>query len=324
MVSAVASGPRVSSTSQTAAISPIRACAISFTRARDAFVVVARQLQVVVGETQRAVAQRDEQHRPDIEVAQIHPQQRGDRQRGQDQHAAHRRRALLLDQMPLRPIAADRLAVPLQRFQPADHRRPENEADDQRGQARGARAERDVAEQVEQDELVGERPRRGRYSIRRPPRVVSSALTTSFIRLPRLPLIRTASPGASARATIGASAAESWACAPRIAAGTAANSSAHQRPAGEQAIGTPQQHRRPARGVRRGRRRPVPACRPARRRAASPAAAAAPPAPRASRRDCRCSSRPAAARCRPATAICRRAPRPLTGAKPSSARPMRP
>ena len=38
-----------------------------------------------------------------------------------------------------------------------------------------------------------------------------TALVVSFIRLPRLPLTSTASPGASALATIGASAAESWA-----------------------------------------------------------------------------------------------------------------
>ena len=120
--------------------------------------VAPRQLQVVVGEAQRAVAQRDEQHRPDIAVAQIDPEQRGDRQREQDQHAAHRRRALLLDQMPFRAVAADRLAVALQRLQPADQRRAEDEADDQRGQAGGARAEGDVAQQVEQDELAGQRP----------------------------------------------------------------------------------------------------------------------------------------------------------------------
>ena len=106
--------PRVSSTSQIAAARPISACATSFDARRDALVAAPRQLQVVVGEAQRAVAQRDEQHRPDIAVAQIDPEQRGDRQREQDQHAAHRRRALLLDQMPFRPIAADRLAVALQ------------------------------------------------------------------------------------------------------------------------------------------------------------------------------------------------------------------
>ena len=108
--------------------------------------------------------------------------------------------------------------------------------------------------------------------------------------------------------------------APRIAAGTAANRSLHQRAAGEHADRPPPQHRRPARGVRRARPRRVPAYRPARRCAGVPAAGAAPPAPRASRRGCRCSSRPAAARLPPGTAIRRRAPRPTTGAKASSAR----
>src|ERR1700722_16200250 len=124
--------------------------------------------------------------------------------------------------MPLRPIAAYRLPVPLQRLQPADHRRPKNEADNQRRQTRGARPERDVAEQIEQDELVGEWPREVEQHYAASARGVS-ALTTSFIRLPGLPLISPASPGAIAPATIGANAAESGACAPRIAAGAEAN-----------------------------------------------------------------------------------------------------
>jgi hypothetical protein len=120
---------------------------------RHALVVAPQQLQVVVDEAQRAVTEGDEQHRPDVTIVQIRPQQGGDAEREQDQHAAHGRRALLVDQVPLRPIRANRLPVALQRAQPADHARAQQETDEQRGQARGARAERDVAEQIEQNEM---------------------------------------------------------------------------------------------------------------------------------------------------------------------------
>ncbi len=126
--------------------------------ARDAAMIALGELHVVVGEAERAVAERDEQHRPHVGIAQIGPEQGRGGEREQDQHAAHRRRALLLDEVALRSVEADRLALALHRFQPADHRRAEHEAHQQRGQAGRARAEGDVAEQVEQEELVGQRP----------------------------------------------------------------------------------------------------------------------------------------------------------------------
>ena len=90
------------------------------------------------------------------------------------------------------------------------------------------------------------------YSIRRPPPVGSSAATTSFMRLPRLPLTRIASPAVTARATIGASAAESAVCAPRIAAGTASNSSRISGPQANRQIGGGGDLGGEARDARRG------------------------------------------------------------------------
>jgi len=124
---------------------------------RNALGVAPRELEVVVDEPHRAIAERQQQHGPDEAVAQIRPQQRRDRQRQQDQQAAHRRRALLLDQVPLGPVLADRLPAALHRAQPADHHRPEHEAEEQRGQAGGPRAEGEIAEEVRDHVMIGER-----------------------------------------------------------------------------------------------------------------------------------------------------------------------
>src|ERR1700733_5856866 len=132
--------------------------------------------------------------------------------------------------MPRRPIQPDRLAVSLQRFQPPDDVWPQQETDDQGRQARGTGAERDVAEQVEKDELV----RQGSEDIveHQPvpiaavedrAAVASIASTTHFIPLPRLPLTRIASPSAILAATTSARPRESAACAPRIRSGTLSN-----------------------------------------------------------------------------------------------------
>ena len=130
------------------------------------------------------------------------------------------------------------------------------------------------------------------------------------MRLPRLPLTRIASPGAMARATIGASAAESAAWAPRLCVRQRVEQVAHQRAAGEHQVGRRRRRPVPGRRVPPGRRRRVPACRRAPRCGAAPVAGPARPARRASRRRCRCSSRRAAGRCRAGTAMGRRAPRP--------------
>ena len=51
-----------------------------------------------------AEAQGEQQHRPDDAVAQIRPEQGGHGERHQDEHAAHGGRALLLDEVALRPV----------------------------------------------------------------------------------------------------------------------------------------------------------------------------------------------------------------------------
>ena len=213
---------------------------------------------------------------------------------------------------------ADRLAVALHRLQPADQRRAEDEADHQRGQARRARAERDVAEQIEQDELVGKRPREvdtASGGLRMRVECIDHQLHPAA----EAALDQDGVAWRDARAPRSAPGGRSAACAPRI--GSARRRTARASAGRRRTRSRPRQrHRRQARDARRAQRHRVPACHPAPRRAAAPAAGAAQPAPRASMRDCRCSSRPAAARCRRRTAIGRRAPRPATGAKFSSAR----
>src|SRR6202035_3052241 len=54
----------------------------------------------------------------------------------------------------LRPVAADRLALALEQPQPVDDGRTEQENKKQRGDHRAAGAERDVAEHIEDGELV--------------------------------------------------------------------------------------------------------------------------------------------------------------------------
>jgi hypothetical protein len=131
--------------------------AYQFDTAWHAFGVALGQLQKIVGEADGAVADGDEQGRPDIAVIEIGPEQRGDAEGEKNEHAAHRGRAFLLDQMPLRPVEADRLAVLLHGFQQPDQFGPQPETDDQRRQAGAARAEGDVAEQVEDMDVAGER-----------------------------------------------------------------------------------------------------------------------------------------------------------------------
>ena len=115
------------------------------------------ELEIVVGEADQPVAQGDDQHDPDIAVAQVRPEQRGRGQRQQDQHAAHGGRALLGQQVALGPVQADRLALALLPLQPADQGRADQEADQERRHHRAAGAEGDVADDVEGADLVRER-----------------------------------------------------------------------------------------------------------------------------------------------------------------------
>ena len=122
-----------------------------------------RHLQIVVVEADRAEAQRDEQHDPDIGARQARPQQRGRDQPEQDHQAAHRRRALLGQQMRGRAVGADRLALALFEPQRRDDRRPEEEHEEQPGRRRAERAERQIAEQMEQAGDVTEVAQTGQH-----------------------------------------------------------------------------------------------------------------------------------------------------------------
>ena len=96
--------------------------------------VLVHHLAPVVGPADGAKAQRDEQNNPDKAVAQIGPQQRGDGNAKQDQHAAHGRRATL-DQMRGHAVTANRLSD-LEFGQTANDKRAGHQADQQRRQGR--------------------------------------------------------------------------------------------------------------------------------------------------------------------------------------------
>ena len=112
---------------------PITDCHDELRARRQALRIAVDDLAVVVDPADRAEAQRHQQHDPDEAVVEVAPQQRRDRDRHQDQRAAHRRRAGL-DEMRLRTVVAHRLAD-LHPRQPRDHARPDDERDDQRGHA---------------------------------------------------------------------------------------------------------------------------------------------------------------------------------------------
>src|SRR5262249_21375275 len=117
--------------------------------ARESAARPARELEEIVEEADQPEADGDEEDDPNIAVAQVGPEERRQRQREQDQDAAHRRRALLGDDVRLRTVGADRLALALLLLQPADRARAQDEADDEGGHHGAATAERQVAEEVE-------------------------------------------------------------------------------------------------------------------------------------------------------------------------------
>ena len=81
--------------------------------AGEAVGLAAGHLEIVVVEADGAEAQRHRQHGPDIEIGQVGPQQGADENPGQDHEAAHGRGALLLDDVALRAVGADRLTLAL-------------------------------------------------------------------------------------------------------------------------------------------------------------------------------------------------------------------
>ena len=115
------------------------------------------QLQEVVGETKQAKTAGNQQNRPDEAVAEIGPEQGGNRKGDQDQQPAHGRCALFGHQMAFRAILADRLALALLAAQPVDQPGAEHEADQQGSHDRAAGPEGEIPEQVEDLIFVGER-----------------------------------------------------------------------------------------------------------------------------------------------------------------------
>ena len=107
-------------------------------------------LQIVVIEADKAEAERHREHDPDIGVERIGPQQRRDHEAGQDHQPAHRRRALLGDEVRCRAVGADRLALALAQPQMIDDPGPEQEHEQRARHHRPAGAEGDVAEHVEE------------------------------------------------------------------------------------------------------------------------------------------------------------------------------
>ena len=121
-----------------------------------AFHRLARHLEIIVIEADGAIDEGDDEHHPDIRVMQIAPEQRGDGDPRQDHQPAHGRRALLLQQVTLGPVGADRLALALANAQRPDDGRPEQEHEQQRRDQGAAGAERDVTEDIEGAEFASQ------------------------------------------------------------------------------------------------------------------------------------------------------------------------
>ena len=102
---------------------------------------------VVVDETDSAVGQQREDRDPHIGVAQVRPEQRGNHDGDNDQHAAHGGGAGFL-LVRLGSIFADVLAD-LKLAQLADQPGAQRDAEEQRGQAGERGAGGDVAEDAE-------------------------------------------------------------------------------------------------------------------------------------------------------------------------------
>ena len=113
----------------------------------QAMVILPNDLQVVVREADAAERRRRQHGDPDVDVRQVGPEQGGHERRGENQQAAHGRRARFRT-MTLRSLLTDHLPD-LELAQTPDHPGSEEETDGQRRQARRRRAKRDVPGDVQ-------------------------------------------------------------------------------------------------------------------------------------------------------------------------------
>src|SRR5262245_2276223 len=159
---------------------------------RQPQVVLARDLHVVVPETDRPEGDHRRHRDPDERVAEVGPEQGRRHDRGDDEDPAHRRRAAL-GLVRLRALLADLLAD-LEAAEAVDEPPAEEERDQHRGDDGHRRPEGDVAEDVEGDgpgvQLVEEVVE---HQAAVPPRA-RSASTTCSRWIPREPLTTTRSP----------------------------------------------------------------------------------------------------------------------------------
>ena len=116
--------------------------------------IARHHLAIIVHPADRAEAERHPQHDPDQPVLQVGPQQHGDDDSRQDQRPAHGGRAGLAE-VRLRAVVAHRLAD-FVRGELPDQQRPDDEGDDERGEAGQHRAQRDVVDYVESADILGE------------------------------------------------------------------------------------------------------------------------------------------------------------------------
>ena len=175
-------------------------------------------LEIVVIEADQSEAERDAEHDPHIGIERIGPQQCRHHEAGEDHQPTHGGRALLGNEMRLRPVGADRLALALPDAQVVDDPGAEQEHEQCGCDHRAAGAERNVAKYIQSRY-------RGRCVDKpiehsKPPYTATSsraalsgnrfcnALTIAFMREPSEPLIMTASPARIVETTCDSSAAE--------------------------------------------------------------------------------------------------------------------
>ena len=172
----------------------------------EALVGLLRHLEVVVVEADHAEADGHEQHDPHIAARRVGPEQRRDDEAREDHQAAHGGRARLGEEVRLRAVEADRLALALLQPQRRDDRRPEKEDEESSGRRRADRAERQVTEQVQRAEIAGQfgepdEHRSPQVTGGAPPKRSLRAATNGPIRLPLEPFTMTTSPAPMASAS---------------------------------------------------------------------------------------------------------------------------